>query len=186
MHKYPTVSTTEDDLIPHSVDSATIRPLHEITRNNLNLSDQSTTSSVSSDQPYHKMPPCGAINLTHVDCDFNKCRGRAEMTGRHHSCPYLGEEDMELTSEDDYEVINKEDKEMSSDEEPLSPILEVLFEKYKALSTNVNLTDGYNNLRIVPSQTSLPFCFTTSSPISMRNELLDYLIRLLERTEKPI
>ena len=58
---------------------------------------------------------------------------------------------MELTSKDDCQVINKEDKEVSTDEEPLFPVQEELFEKYKAPSTNVNLTDGYNNLQIVPS-----------------------------------
>ena len=75
---------------------------------------------------------------------------------------------------------------MSSDEEPLSRIPEELFEKYKTPSTNVNLTDRYNNLQIVPSQTSLLFRFTTSSPVTMRNELLDHLISLLEGTEIPI
>ena len=58
---------------------------------------------------------------------------------------------MEVTCEDDNKIIKKKDKEVSSDKEPLSPIPEELFEKYKAPSTNVNLTDGYNNLRIVPS-----------------------------------
>ena len=75
---------------------------------------------------------------------------------------------------------------MSSDKEPLSPTRGELLEKYKAPSTNVNLTDRYNNLRILPSQTPLPFCFTTSSPVTMRNEYSDHLIRLLEGTEKPI
>ena len=75
---------------------------------------------------------------------------------------------------------------MSSDEEPLSRIPEELFEKYKTPSTNVNLTDRYNNLQIVPSQTSLLFRFTTSSSVTMRTESLDHLIRLLEGTEKLI
>ena len=75
---------------------------------------------------------------------------------------------------------------MSSDKEPLSPIPEELFEKYKATSTHIKLTDGYNKLRIVPSQTPLLFRFTTSSPSTMRNESLDHLIRQLEGTEKPI
>ena len=59
---------------------------------------------------------------------------------------------------------------MCSDEELFSPIREELFEKYKAPSTNVNLTDMYNNLLIAQSQTQLPFCFTTSSPATIRNE----------------
>ena len=102
MYKYPGVSTTENDLIPHSVDSTTIRPLQEITNNHINLSDHSTTSSSTSNHPDHNMPPRGAINFTHVDCDFNKCRGRAEIAGHHHSCLYLHEEDMEVTSKNDY------------------------------------------------------------------------------------
>ena len=186
MDKYPGVSTTEDNLIPCSVDSTTIRPWQEITSNHIKLSDHSTTSYPTSNHPYYNMLSREAINCHHVDCDFNKCSGRAETTGHCHSCSYLDEEDMQLTSEDDYEIIKKEDKELSSDQEPLSPILEELFEKYKAPSTNVNLTDAYNNLRIVPSQNLLPFRFTTSSPVTMRHESLDHLIRRLEQTEKPI
>ena len=75
---------------------------------------------------------------------------------------------------------------MSSVEEPLSLMPEDLLEKYQGTSTNVNLTDGYNNLQIVTSQTPLPFRFTTSSHDTMRNECLDYLMRLLKGTEKPI
>ena len=186
IHKYTGIPTTEDDLIPHSDDSTTIRPLHVITSNHINLSDHSTTSSPTSNQLCHNMPSRGAINFTHVNCHFNKCRGRAEIAGHHHSCPYLDEEDMEVISEDDYEIIKKEDKKVSSDEEPLSPILEELFKKYKAPSTNVHLTDRYYDLQIVLSQTPLQFCFTASSPVTIRNESLDYLIRLLEGTEKPI
>ena len=151
MPKCPGISTTKDDLILHSVDSTTITPLQEINSNHINLSDHSTTSSSTLAHLCHNMPPCRAMNFTHVDCDFNKCRSRAKIAGHHHSGPYLDEEDMEVTSKDDYEVINKEDKQVSSDEEPLSPILEELFEKYQASSTNVTLTNGYNNLQIVPS-----------------------------------
>ena len=75
---------------------------------------------------------------------------------------------------------------MSSDEEPLSPILEELFEKYKAPSTNVNFTNTYYKLRVVQSQVPFPFHFTTSSPVTIRNESLQYLIRILEESEKPI
>ena len=82
--------------------------------------------------------------------------------------------------------MENEDKEVSSDKELLSAILEELFEKYKARSTDINLTDVYNNLQIVLSEHTLPFCFTTSSSITMRNELLDSLIRLLEGMEIPI
>ena len=186
MHKCPSVSTSEDDLIPHSVDSTTNRPLQEITSNYINLSDHSATSSPTSNKPHYKMPPRGGIDFTHVDCDFNRHRGRAEIDGRHHSYPHLDEEDMEVTSEDDNKVIKKEDKDVSSDEDLLCLILEKLFERYKALSTNVNLTNGYNQLPIGPSHTPLPFRFTTSSPVTMRNESLDYLIELLEGTENPI
>ena len=97
------------------------------------------------------MPSWGAINFNHVDCDFNKCRGRAGIARHYHSCPCLDKEDMEVTSEDYYEVIKKEDKEVSSNEQHLSPMPRELLEKYKALSTNVNLTNGYNNLWIVRS-----------------------------------
>ena len=51
--------------------------------------------------------------------------------------------------------MENEDKEVSSDKELLSAILEELFEKYKARSTDINLTDVYNNLQIIPSQTPL-------------------------------
>ena len=97
------------------------------------------------------MLPCRAINFTQVDCDFNQYRGRPETTGHYHSCPYLDEEDIELTSKDDYKVIKKEDKEVSLAEEPLSPIAKELFKKYKAPFTNINLKDGYHNLWVLPS-----------------------------------
>ena len=116
MPKCPGISTTKDDLILHSVDSTTITPLQEINSNHINLSDHSTTFSAASNHLYHNMPSRGAINFNNVYCNFNKCRGRAEIARHHLSCPYLDEEDMEVTSEDDYEVINKEDKEVSSDE----------------------------------------------------------------------
>ena len=132
------------------------------------------------------MPSCGAINYTYVNLIFNTCKGRAKTTGHHYSCPYLDKEDMELNNEDNYKVIKKEDTEVSLKEKHLSPIPKELFKKYKALSTNVSITYGSNNLWKVPSQTPLYFRFTTSSPISMRNELLAYLSRLLEGTEKPI
>ena len=186
MHKYSGIFITEDNFIPYSVDSTSIRPLQEINSNYINLSDHSTTSPSTSNHQCHNIPPHAAINFTHVECDFHKCRGTAETARHNHSCLYRDEEDMQLTSEDDYEVIKTEDKEVSSDEEPLSPIPEELFVKYQAPSTNINLTDGYNNLRIVPSQTQLPFRFTTSSPVPMRNESLDYVIRLWEGTEKPV
>ena len=107
MHKYPAVFTTEDELIPYSVNSTTIRPLQEITSNHINLSDSSTTSSPTSNYASYNMPSCGAINFNHVDCDFNKCRGRAEIAGHYHSCPNLDEEDMEVTSKNAYELIKK-------------------------------------------------------------------------------
>ena len=91
MYKYASVSRTGDDLIPHIVDSTTIRPLQEIISNYINLSDHATTSSPTSNHPYHNMPPHGAINFTDVGCDFNKYRGRAEIAGHHHSFPYLDE-----------------------------------------------------------------------------------------------
>ena len=130
VHKYPGVSSIEDDLIPYSVDSTTIRPLPEITSNHINLSNHSTTSSPTSNNSYQNMPSRGSINFNHVDCDFNKGRGRAEIAVHHHCCPYLDQEDMEISSEDVYEVMNKEYKKMSSQEEPLSPIEDELFEKY--------------------------------------------------------
>ena len=39
---------------------------------------------------------------------------------------------MELNSKNDYEVITKQDKDVSLEEEPLSPILAELFKNYKA------------------------------------------------------
>ena len=64
------------------------------------------------------MPYRGAINFNQVDCDFNKYRGRADTAGHHYNCPYLDQENIEITSEDDYKVINMEDQEVSSGEEP--------------------------------------------------------------------
>ena len=127
MHKYRGISTTEYDLIPYSVDSTTIRPLQEITSNHINLSDHSTTSSPTSNHIYNNMLSHRAINFNQVDCDFYKGRGKAETAGHHYSCPYVDEEDMELTSKDNYKVIKKMDNEVSSDEEPFSPMLEELF-----------------------------------------------------------
>ena len=186
MHKDPGISTTKDDLIPYSVDCTTIRPLQDITSYHINLSDHSATPSPTSNHPSHNMSSHRAINFNHVDCNFNNCSGRAETAGHNHSCLYLDEEDMELTSEDDDKGIKKKDTEVSADEEHRPPIPEELFEKYKVPSTNVNVTDRYNNLRIVLSQTPLPFRFTTSSTVTMRNESLDHLIRLLQGTKKPI
>ena len=186
IHKYASVSTIEDDLILHSVDSTTIRTSQEITSNHIKLSDHSITFSLMSKHPYYNMPPCGAVNFTDIDCELNTYRDRAETAAHNHSCTYLDQEDVELTSEDDSEVIEKKYKAVSSDEEPLSPIPEELVIKYKAPSTNAKLTDAYHNLHVVLYQTPLPFRFTTSSSIAMRNESLDYLVRLLEETEKPI
>ena len=58
---------------------------------------------------------------------------------------------MELINKDDYEVIKKEDKKVSADEEPLSLIPEEQLEKYQAFFANVNLTDGYYTMQVVPS-----------------------------------
>ena len=93
---------------------------------------------------------------------------------------------MEFTSEDDYKVIKKENKKMSSDEQSLSSMPEELFENYKAPSANVNLTDRYNNLWIELFQIPLPFRFTARNAVTIRNVLLDLLMRLLQGIEKPI
>ena len=105
MHKYLVASTTKNNLISHSIDSTTIRPLQGINCNHINLSDHSTISCPTLDHYYHNMPLCGAINFAHGNCNFNKCRGRAKIAGHHYSCPYLDEEHMELTSKDNYKVI---------------------------------------------------------------------------------
>jgi hypothetical protein len=189
MHKYPGITTTEDDFIPHRIDSTVIRPLQEITSNHIYLSEHSSTSTPSSYHSENNMPSRGAINFHHVDCDFNKCRGRSETVGHHHSCPYLDEEDMELTSEDDYEVIKKEDKQESSEEDSLSPIPEELFEKYKAPPTKVNLSDGYYNLRLNPSKNIHNYGYVPkdkNEPVTMTSEFSNYLIKLLEETKTPI
>ena len=88
-------------LISHTVDSTTIRPLQDITSNHINLLDHSTTSSPTSNHHYANMPSRGDIHFTHVDCNFDKCRGRAEPSSHHYSYLYPDEEDVELTSEDD-------------------------------------------------------------------------------------
>ena len=93
---------------------------------------------------------------------------------------------MELNSEYDYEVIKTCDKEVSSVEAPLSLISGQLFVKFTALCTNVSMIDRYYNLQLVLSQTLLLFRFTTSSTVTIRNEFLDFLIRLWEGTEKPM
>ena len=59
---------------------------------------------------------------------------------------------MDVTSENACEVTKKEDKKVSSDEEPVSAILEKLSAKYKAPSTKISLTDAYNNLWVVLSR----------------------------------
>ena len=97
-----------------------------------------------------------------MDYNFNKCRDKAENAGHYHNSLYLDEADIELTSEDNWEVIKKKDKKKSSNEDPLSSIPEELFEKYKVPSTNINLTDRDNNLQVVLSKTTLLFHFNTS------------------------
>ena len=141
VHKFPGTCTTKHDLIPHSVDAIMIRPLQQITSNHINIADHSTTTSWHSNQLCTNMPPYRAINLLHIDCDFNKCSGRAETDRYQHSCLYLVEDGMEQNREDDYQVIKKADKEVSSNEECLSPIPEEIFDKYKVPSTKVNQTD---------------------------------------------
>ena len=186
VHKYLVIYTTKDNFIPYIVDSTTIGVLHEITRKCIWASDRSARSFPTSNQCCYNVPACRGIKFTHVACNLYKYRGRAESTGPFHSCPYLIEENMELTSEADYELIRKEVKELSAKEEPLSSILEELLEKYKASSTNINIIDAYYILQVVLSQTRLPFCHTMSSPVAMGNDILDDLIKILEGTEKPI
>ena len=144
--KYLGVSTTEDNGIPHGVDLATIRPLQEITSNYINFSNHSTTSAVTSDHLWSNVPPRKDINFTHVDYNFDKCRNRAKAAGHYHNCPHLDKEDMKLTQEDDCKVIKQKNKKVSLDEQLLSSMPEECFEKYTAPSTNINLTDRYNNL----------------------------------------
>ena len=186
MNIYVGISTTKDHLIPHGVDSTTIRSLQEITSNHINLFDHSTTSSPTSNHPCHNMPSCRPINFNRVKCDFNKCIWRAEIRGHHHSCPYPGEEDMEVTSKNDYKVIKKQCKKGSSNEYHLSPVPKELFVNYQVPSANINLTNVYNKLRIVLYQNPLPIGFTTSSPVTMGNESIYHLMALLEGTKKPI
>ena len=59
MNKYPHVSTTEDDFIPHSVDSTTAKPLQEIPSNYINLSDHCIISCPTSNHLYHSTPSRG-------------------------------------------------------------------------------------------------------------------------------
>ena len=68
----------------------------------------------------------------------------------------------------------------------LSSMLEELCKTYKVPYINVNLIDVWNNLYIILSKTTLLFWFPTSSRMTMSNELLDYFIRRLELTKKPI
>ena len=51
------------------------------------------------------MPSSGDINFNDVDYDINKCRGIAEINGNYHSYPYLCKADIEVPSEDNYDVI---------------------------------------------------------------------------------
>ena len=186
MHKHPEVSTFANNLVTQSIDSAIFRPYQEIRSKHINLSYHFTTSSSTSNWLYYSMPFCGGINLTYVLCDYNKWTGIAETIAHYHSCPYLEEEDIQLTSEDDYKVIETEKQQVFLNTAQLSLILEQLFEKYKASSANVNMTDGCTTLSVVSSQAQFTFCYTTSSPIVMRNEWWDSFIRLLKWTHKRI
>ena len=131
------------------------------------------------------MASCRAIKFTHLEYNFNKCRGRLETAEHYYSCQYLDKEALEI-NKDPYKDIKKVDRQVSSDKEHLSSLLEELFNNYKAHSINVNLQDGCNNLRMGPAHTLLPFHFTSNSILTITNKLLDHLITLLERTEKPI
>ena len=122
INKYLSVSTTRDNFIRYCVDSATIKPLREIRNNHISISNHATTSAPTSDHLCNNIPPSLAINFTHVDCDFNTCRGIADTDGHHHSYSHLDEEEMKLTSEDDYDIITKQGKVVSSNEALLSSI----------------------------------------------------------------
>ena len=186
MYKYPGVYTPENHFIPYTVDSTSIRPLQGITSNLNNLSDHDVISFPTSNNLHEDIPSRRAIIFNLVDYDLNTYRGRAEIARHHHSCLYLDEEDIEVIRENHSEIIKKNHKGVSSDDEPLTPITEERFDMYKGLSTNINLTDVYNNVRIVLSQNPLAFHFPASSLITMRNKLWDHLIRHLEGTEKAI
>ena len=53
------------------------------------------------------MPSRACINFAHVECDYNKCRGRAYRLGHHTSCPYAEDEELVLAGDisDDVHTI---------------------------------------------------------------------------------
>ena len=70
------------------------------------------------------MPSRAAINLQHVDCDYNKCRGREISLGHHQSCPLVDEED----ADGEYDIVNENSD--SESEPPLTPVPQELFDDY--------------------------------------------------------
>ena len=73
------------------------------------------------------MTLCRGINFTHIDCDFHKCKGRAETARHYNTSSYLDKEGMELICKDYYKVIKKEEKEEFSNKIALSSLPEKLF-----------------------------------------------------------
>ena len=63
IHKYSGVSTFKNDFISAIIDSITIRMIHEIMGNHLDLSQHSNIFSPALDHPYLNMLPCVAINF---------------------------------------------------------------------------------------------------------------------------
>jgi len=126
VHKYPRRPTSEKDFIPQYINPT---PVY-YTGNKLLFSDTynsilitSTTSTATT------MDSCGSINFKHVDCDYNKCRGREISLGHHSSCPFMDEDDQQDEGEatDGYEMVPLEP---DSSTESLSNIDPYILEGY--------------------------------------------------------
>ena len=112
MHKYSAMSTTEYEIIPHTVDSTTTRCLLEITCKHIKVSDNSIPYSHTADHPYYNVALCGEMNFTHVnsyfthsDSHFNKCTSRGKTAGYYCRGIYCYEEDMQPTRQEGYKLI---------------------------------------------------------------------------------
>lgn len=94
MHKYLAAFSAKDNYIPYLADYITTRLLQEITLNHINLSDRLATNSTESGHSLYQIHSHCAINFTYVDCNFNKCRGRAKAHKHDDSDMYVDQQNI--------------------------------------------------------------------------------------------
>ena len=56
------------------------------------------------------------INFAHVECDYNKCRGRDYRLGNHTSCPYTEDEELVIAGDISHDVYSSLNSTQNSSE----------------------------------------------------------------------